>query len=187
LFKTHIVSADTEGLGIVNTAAVGSGSGAGIQGFSSTVPNSADDRLAFYTFGAFSGSTKGNGAAISGWSSEAWTISSQQGSYLKFETTDTDSATRTERMRVDQAGGVSIGSLATAEALLEVQGAEGIDAAVALDADDGDDNADTWFIESEAADNDLSFVNHTTEVFKITSAGAVTAVATSPSPATTSS
>jgi hypothetical protein len=53
------------------------------------------------------------------------------------------------------------------EALLEVQGAEGTDAIIALDADDGDDVNDTWFIESEAADNDLSFVQGTTERFKI--------------------
>ena len=55
-----------------------------------------------------------------------------------------------------------------------VQGGEASDARLSLDADDGDDNADTWFIESEAADNDLSFVNHTTERMKLTSAGALT-------------
>lgn len=60
------------------------------------------------------------------------------------------------------------------ESALEVQDTEGNDATLTLDADDGDDNADTWFIESEAADNDLSIVNHTTEQMKITSTGNVT-------------
>jgi len=54
-------------------------------------------------------------------------------------------------------------------------GFEGKDAVLVLDADQGDDAADTWEIRSESADNDLSFVNGTTEVFKITSAGVVTA------------
>jgi len=73
------------------------------------------------------------------------------------------------------AGNVGIGTT-TPEVLFEVQGAEGADALIRLDADDGDDDADTWTIESEAADNDLSFVNHTTEVMKLTSSGALTVV-----------
>jgi hypothetical protein len=48
---------------------------------------------------------------------------------------------------------------------------ENADAKLILDADDGDDNADTWTIESEATGNDLSVVNHTTEVLNLTSAG----------------
>lgn len=54
-------------------------------------------------------------------------------------------------------------------------GYEANDAVLVLDADQGDDAADTWSIESEAADNDLSFVNGTTEAIKVTSAGVVTA------------
>ena len=54
-------------------------------------------------------------------------------------------------------------------------GFENKDAVLVLNADQGDDEADTWTIKSEAADNDLSFVNGTTEVFKITSAGVATA------------
>ena len=54
-------------------------------------------------------------------------------------------------------------------------GFEAKDAVLVLKADQGDDTADTWTIKSEAADNDLSFVNGTTEVFKITSAGVATA------------
>jgi hypothetical protein len=55
--------------------------------------------------------------------------------------------------------------------VMSVIGYEGSDATLILDADQGDDNADTWIIESEAADNDLSIVNHTTEQFKVTTAG----------------
>jgi len=54
-------------------------------------------------------------------------------------------------------------------------GSETNDAVLILAADQGDDAADTWTIESESADNDLSFVNGTTEAFKITSAGAAIA------------
>lgn len=54
-------------------------------------------------------------------------------------------------------------------------GFEAKDAVLVLDADQGDDAADTWEIQSETADNDLSFVNGSTEAFKITSAGVATA------------
>ena len=53
------------------------------------------------------------------------------------------------------------------------EGTEGVDGVVILDADQGDDLADTWVIESEAADNDLSIVNDTTEVLRLTTAGAL--------------
>jgi len=52
-----------------------------------------------------------------------------------------------------------------------ISGGEGDDAEIVLDADQGDDNADTWTIESEATGNDLSIINHTTEVLNLTSAG----------------
>lgn len=54
-------------------------------------------------------------------------------------------------------------------------GVEGEDVSIVLDADQGDDAADTWRITSQAADNDLSFSNAGTEVFNVTSTGAVTA------------
>jgi hypothetical protein len=60
---------------------------------------------------------------------------------------------------------------ASTQAVVTVTGYESSDARLVLDADQGDDNADTWTIESEAADNDLSFVNHTTEQFTVTTAG----------------
>lgn len=45
------------------------------------------------------------------------------------------------------------------------------DATLLLDADDGDDNADTWIIKSEASANDLTFTNHTTKLLDLTSDG----------------
>jgi len=63
-------------------------------------------------------------------------------------------------------GNVGIGTNAP-ESLFEVQAEEANDATITLDADDGDDNADTWFIKSLAADNTLSFSNHATEYFKM--------------------
>ncbi|MEX2054915.1 MAG: hypothetical protein WD972_01925, partial [Candidatus Andersenbacteria bacterium] len=67
-------------------------------------------------------------------------------------------------------GNVGIGSTAP-EALLEVQGVEATDAVIALDADDGDDAADTWFIKSLASGNSLSVLNDATEVFNLSSGG----------------
>lgn len=78
----------------------------------------------------------------------------------------------TERLRVSSSGSVGIGSAAP-ESLLEVQGAEATDAIITLDADDGDDNADTWFLKSQASDNDLTILNHTSELVRVTDAGSV--------------
>lgn len=50
-------------------------------------------------------------------------------------------------------------------------GAEGTDASLLLDADEGDDPTDSWFIKSEASGNDLSFTNDTSKLLSITSDG----------------
>lgn len=67
-------------------------------------------------------------------------------------------------------GFVGIGTYAP-EVKLHVRAAEGLDAAICLDADEGDDNADSWFIRSTASDNDLDFINHTTTLATLTSGG----------------
>lgn len=59
-----------------------------------------------------------------------------------------------------------------------VIGGETNDAVIKLFADQADDAADKWYIESETADNDLVFVNNTTESFKVTAAGAGTFAST---------
>jgi len=69
-------------------------------------------------------------------------------------------------------GSIGIGA-PSPEAKLEVQGFEANDASFALDADDGDNNTDTWFIKSQAADNDLTFTNHVTELMRIMDNGNV--------------
>jgi len=76
-------------------------------------------------------------------------------------------------------GNVGIGTTSP-ESKLEVQGLEGADAALTLDADDGDDNADTWFITSQASDNDLTIKNHTTELMRLNDDGKVGINTTSP-------
>jgi len=67
---------------------------------------------------------------------------------------------------------IGIGTSAP-EAKLEVQGGENEDASFALDADEGDDATDTWFIKSQAADNDLTFTNDVTELVRIMDNGNV--------------
>ncbi len=54
-----------------------------------------------------------------------------------------------------------------------VQAPEGADAELILDADDGDDNEDTWTIRSTAGDNDLGILNHVSELMTIRDTGQV--------------
>jgi hypothetical protein len=52
-------------------------------------------------------------------------------------------------------------------------GEEAGNAALLLDADEGDDAADSWFIRSTASDNDLDFLNDTNIRMNLSSAGAL--------------
>jgi len=63
--------------------------------------------------------------------------------------------------------------LTTSGGTLIVEGAEGADADLILDADDGDDATDTWTLRSKDSGNDLTFLNDTTEVFNLTTVGAL--------------
>jgi hypothetical protein len=56
-------------------------------------------------------------------------------------------------------------------AVVTVTGFELSDASLILDADQGDDNADTWTLKSAASDNDLDIINHTTTSASLTAAG----------------
>ena len=58
-------------------------------------------------------------------------------------------------------------------AVITATGYDDSNASLVLDADNGDDNADTWTITSEQSGNDLSILNHATEVLNLTSAGAL--------------
>lgn len=73
------------------------------------------------------------------------------------------------------AGAITSPSTASFTTTATVLGAEAGDASVVIDADEGDDNADTWTIRSTASDNDLDILNHTSVIVNVTSAGAVSA------------
>lgn len=109
-FPLQVNNASANILGLVYTGTLSTGSGAGIQSLTSTGPSAADQRLGFYTFGTRSGGTSYNPIAIQGFSSQAWTLGSAQGGYLTFSTTPNGSATRTERLRIDQNGYVGVGT-----------------------------------------------------------------------------
>lgn len=57
---------------------------------------------------------------------------------------------------------------------LGIEGYEACDAVLRLRADQADNTEDTWAIESEAADNDLAFVNGSTERMTLSAAGVLT-------------
>ena len=63
-----------------------------------------------------------------------------------------------------------------------VVGAEAGNASVIIDADEGDDNADTWTVQSTAADNDLDVLNHTSTVLSVSPTGTITLVAQASAP-----
>lgn len=109
-FPLQVNNSSSNVLGLLYTGSMSTTSGAGIQSLTSTGPSAADQRLGFYTFGARSSGTSYNPIAIQGFSSQAWTLGSAQGGYLTFSTTPNGSATRTERMRIDQNGYVGVGT-----------------------------------------------------------------------------
>ena len=85
-------------------------------------------------------------------------------------------------LTISGAGGIAAADAITltdadTNATLTVKGFESSYADLVLDADQGDDNEDTWTIRSDV-DNDLSFINHETERLKVTAAGAVSLAGT---------
>jgi len=76
-------------------------------------------------------------------------------------------------------GSISATAVAAASASITATGASGAyDASLILDADAGEDNADTWTLRSTASDNDLDFLNHTDVRATLTAAGALSVVST---------
>ena len=66
----------------------------------------------------------------------------------------------------------------------QIVNTEGLDASLLLDADDGDNAPDSWFLKSMAATNNLDILNDTTTVLSVTSAGNLSNVGTITSSAT---
>jgi hypothetical protein len=75
---------------------------------------------------------------------------------------------------LDSAGGYSITD-ANGAAVFIATGFENNDASLVLDADQGDDAADTWTLNSSAATNELEIKNDATTVLSVTSAGRIKA------------
>ena len=115
----HILNASSNSTAWFSSGvAAGATSGAGISAFTTNVPTAANQRLGFYTFGFLNGGTSAlNSVAIEGWSNQAWTPSSAQGSYLTLSTTADGAASRTERLRIAADGNVGIGTSSPATAL----------------------------------------------------------------------
>ena len=93
--------------------------------------------------------------------------------FMTKNTTSNANGSVLERMRIDSTGNIAIGGMSTAESLLEVQGSEGLDAALTLDADDGDDSGDTWSIASKANPNSFDISNEANVRLSIDSSGRV--------------
>jgi hypothetical protein len=106
-----LAAASTSVFHAINTST----GGAGIVGYTDATPTAADERLGFYLFGSRGGVNGSyNSVGIQGFASQAWTIGSAQGSYLTFNTTPNNSASRIEAMRITDAGNVGIGLIPTA-------------------------------------------------------------------------
>lgn len=88
---------------------------------------SAGDRLGYFLFGSFSGSSPLNSAGVSAKAEATWTASPTYfPSYFAFETTATN--TRTEKMRITGAGNVGIGT-GTPTQKLQIVGGVKLDSA----------------------------------------------------------
>lgn len=123
---TVVNSADTSPVAVfVNTSTGGSTGGGGMFGYTSFLPTTSGDRLAYFGAGYTNGSTVNNGAAMVDYATQAWTAGSAQGSAMAFETTPNGSASRSERLRIDQNGNVGIGST-TPGSLLSIGTTAGI-------------------------------------------------------------
>lgn len=106
----------------------GSSGGAGLLGHTGIVPVAQGDRLGFLLFGYTNGVSQSigtNAVGIDGYADQAWTLGTNQGSYLDFETTADNSTARTERMRISSNGNVGIGTTSP-YALLSVGNTGGI-------------------------------------------------------------
>jgi hypothetical protein len=116
-FPLQVNSTSTNVLGAVYTGSMSSTAGAGFQLLTSTAASAAGQRLGFLSFGTRNAGTSYNSVVIQGFSSQAWTPGSAQGSYLTFSTTPTGTTAVSERLRIEQNGYVGIGTNSPADLL----------------------------------------------------------------------
>jgi len=87
---------------MISSTALGSSSGASASWFTNNLPNAADQRLGAFTFGYLSGGTTArNAVAIEGFSNQAWTDGTVQGSYVTVAVTANGAASRTTVLKID--------------------------------------------------------------------------------------
>jgi hypothetical protein len=90
-------STASDGIKVLNTAAIGTGSGAGLFLRTQSDPTASGHRMGMMFFGGEASSN--NAAGIAAYSSQAWT-SGAKGAYLTFETNSTGATTRSEKLRI---------------------------------------------------------------------------------------
>lgn len=82
------------GLRVYNSAAPGSGGGAGIT-MDSAVPTASGHRLGRFSMGGYNGvGTRASGSTVESFSTEAWTVGASQGTDIRFYVTPTGTASR---------------------------------------------------------------------------------------------
>ncbi len=114
-YRLKVVSATNTGIQVINTASPSATSGAGIVGHLSSLPTAANQRMGYYLFGT----TTANSAGLLGYSEQAHSAANK-GTYLSFETTNLDTNTRGEKLRISANGNVGIGTTGTPSALLQL-------------------------------------------------------------------
>jgi len=98
----------------------GAGGGAGLLTYTWATPVAAGDRFGQILFGSLCGGAAPGGINAAGFSAHAdgaWTMGSSQPSYIRFDTTASGAAGRSERLRITSTGKVGIGTSAPSAAL----------------------------------------------------------------------
>lgn len=106
-----------------NMINVGTGGGAGFVTYQKETPSSGGERLGFMVFGSRGGgATSCNTACIAGVAETAWVLNSSHPTFMRFETTASGQAARSERMRLTGDGRLGIG-VAAPSCAVEANGA----------------------------------------------------------------
>lgn len=93
-----------------------------------SAPTSAGDRLGGYIFGSLlNGTSQGQGASIDAFASSAWSVGNTPG-FIRLLTTTSGAGTRSEKVRITDAGSLSInevGSASVSTTTLSIRGSSG--------------------------------------------------------------